>query len=283
MLQSHEIDELLVVDDGSTDDTVSIIKSVWKSRSRIILGPEMGLGAALSLGVREAENEFIARSDQDDVSSPRRIEKQLKHLLSNPNHVAVGSAAKIYRKGRLSGIWVPPTCPKQVSRALTIMNPLIHSSVMFRRDSVVEAGNYRTFFGGAYPEDFDLWIRLNRMGEISNLRSPLVTYLIHERSMSRVLSHEIAEASVKLAIEETHRVLLGRPLSAHTEMVISWINGFSNFSSDISLQDLRQVTRMVGSAPIYGEAKNYFPSGLLRRLQIRLIRQKFNDVATCNK
>lgn len=273
--QSHEIDELLVIDDGSTDSSLSIIRSLWKTKIRVVQGPQIGLGAALRLGVEEAENSYIARSDQDDISSRKRIEKQIQHLIANPHHTAVGSSAKIVRQGRPPGIWIPPSNPKQVARALSVLNPLVHSSIMFRKEAVIGVGNYQAPIGGAYPEDYDLWLRLNRLGGIANLRQPLVSYQVHEGSMSRVMRVDIAEASVKLALSETLRVLEGIPLGERFEEVISWINGGVSSPGKIKMSDLKHLTRLVGTAPFHKDSKNYFPRGILLRLQTRLLREKF--------
>jgi hypothetical protein len=95
-----------------------------------------------------------------------------------------------------------------------------------------------------------------------------------------MMRSEIAEASAKLALEETLRVLKESAVSKRSETVISWINGVAISARRIKMSDLEELTRLVGAAPIYNDSKSLFPRGIRVRLQTRLLREKFKHHTT---
>src|SRR5688572_20456536 len=86
--------ELLIIDDGSTDDTVRIIKSFTDPRVRLIRQKHAGIAAALNRGLQEAEGEYIARFDADDICLPGRLCRQVDFLESHPDYVICGGEAE---------------------------------------------------------------------------------------------------------------------------------------------------------------------------------------------
>ena len=178
--------ELLVIDDGSTDNSIDIIKQSNLQHIRIILGPQQGLAKALALGVNESKTEIIFRQDQDDISLPSRFQLQYNFLEENKDHVAVGSnATKIDEKGNKKGVIKSPNNSKAIKMYFNLSNPLVHSSMAFRKSVVLAAGNYWSPSSDPFPEDFHLWSRLIKKGQIANIPSILVLYRIHNESLSQ--------------------------------------------------------------------------------------------------
>ena len=193
--------ELLVIDDGSTDNGIEIIKQSNLQHIRVIPGPQQGLAKALALGVNEAKTEIIFRQDQDDISLPSRFQLQYNFLEENKDHAAVGSnATKIDEKGKKKGVIKSPNKSKAIEMYFNLSNPLVHSSMAFRKSAVFAAGNYWSPSSDPFPEDFHLWSRLIKKGEIANLPSILIMYRIHDKSLSQ--QYAIILLKVALTITE---------------------------------------------------------------------------------
>ena len=172
--------ELVVVDDGSTDDTPRILAEFAQrdSRIRVIRQEPLGLVVALNRGLAEARGALLARLDADDVARPQRLEQQVSHFSRHPEAGLLGSwAERIDDAGRPKGLLKPETEPARLGRTLMRANPFVHSSVMFRTELARRLGGYRPAFRAA--EDYDLWLRLAENATIANLPEVLIQYRWH--------------------------------------------------------------------------------------------------------
>jgi glycosyltransferase involved in cell wall biosynthesis len=133
-----------------------------------------GIVSALNIGLQISEAEFVARIDSDDIMEPARIQKQLDFLASNPYCVCVGSNIEIFGGNFGYKIKKYPTSHKKIIKQLLYQNAMAHPSVMFRRKAVLDAGSYRPFFEGS--EDYDLWFRLSKIGQLNNIDNSLTRY-----------------------------------------------------------------------------------------------------------
>jgi hypothetical protein len=119
---------------------------------------------------------LIACTDADDTSLPERIAKQVATMSDDTGLVALGCVPHIVdQNDELLPDWYYPTSDAEIRWRTNWQCSLSASSVMFRRDAVLAAGNYRTLRG----EDLDLWMRLSRMGRIESLPEKLVRYRRH--------------------------------------------------------------------------------------------------------
>ena len=191
--------ELLVVDDGSTDASRAILADFARrdGRIRVILQPREGLTAALNRGLAAARGPLFARLDSDDIAKPTRLEAQVRFLADHPRVGLVGSwALQIDGAGRPRGRRTPETSQAALSPSLERTNPFVHSSIVARTALLRDLGGYLGAFEAA--EDYDLWLRLAEVAEIANLPEFLVSYRMHEGSVSRRKSLRQA-FSVRLA------------------------------------------------------------------------------------
>lgn len=183
--QTHKDFEFLIVDDGSTDGTLPIIKSYAQEDGRIKITshPNMGIVASLNEALDLASNEWIVRMDADDVMMPHRVERQIAFIKENPE-VTVASTLLHYvdENGRFIG--KSPRSPligragverfiqANKSKGKTDLEALpavgfphfmvTHATVIMRRSVIREVGGYRAEFCPA--EDFDLWNRVIERG-----------------------------------------------------------------------------------------------------------------------
>ena len=177
--------ELLVVDDGSTDGSLEVARSYRDPRVRVVAnGRNLGLTASLNLGLREARSPLIARQDADDLSAPDRLARQADMMARRPELVLVGTQADVIdARGRHSGSLARSCEHDSIRWELLFDNAFVHSSVMFRRQVVLdEAGGYDEGF--RYCQDFALWSRLVRTHQVANVDRVLVRCRAHGGSMT---------------------------------------------------------------------------------------------------
>ena len=166
--------ELIVVDDGSTDDTPLLLAWVRDPRLVVERQAHTGLTRALGRALARARAPLVARLDADDVAHPDRLERQRAFLAAHPEVGLLGTAARVVDEaGREVGTIQPPEDDTTIRRALIRRNPFVHSSIMARRALVAQAGGYDPDFPVA--QDYDLWLRLGQLTRMANLPEALVT------------------------------------------------------------------------------------------------------------
>lgn len=175
--------ELLVIDDGSTDDTAAIVGNCGDPRVRLLRHERnCGLVATLNEGLREAGAPLVARQDADDLSRRDRLSRQVDYLRTHPGDLAVGSEADLIDEdGRSRGALRLPRTREQLRWDLCFRNPVPHSSVILRRREILE--DYGGYPESAASEDYDLWSRLAAAGRFGLIARRLVSYRIHSSSI----------------------------------------------------------------------------------------------------
>jgi glycosyltransferase involved in cell wall biosynthesis len=180
--------ELLVLDDNSSDGSKQVALQ-WAGRDpRIrVLDPDGpgGLASRLNQAVKEARGEFIARMDADDVAYPRRLERQLEYLETDPATDLVGASMLVFGdQGEVRGVrWAPPTHQGICSRPSGSL-PLFHPT-WFGRAEWFRRHGYRT--SARRCEDQELLLRARRTSRFANLTDPLLGYRENHLPLRSVL------------------------------------------------------------------------------------------------
>jgi len=188
--------ELIVINDGSTDDTFDLIKSFNDPRI-ILIENETNIGIIQSSnkGLKLARGQYIALMDSDDISMPRRLEKQAYFLDTNHDIAACGSWARIF--GSVFGVAKTLTDSEELAATFVFENMVINSSAMVRRDVLErEKLKYRDEFPHAH--DYDLWARLSLSYKLYNLDEVLVKYRVHQSQDSQKSAKLQRESALRI-------------------------------------------------------------------------------------
>lgn len=192
-------DEILIVNDGSTDGSNLEIEKYKKLDSRIIVHnrEHRGLVDSLNYGIRMAKHEFIARVDVDDTYTIDRISEQVKFLANNPDISAVFSDYRMQNSsGEKLGLFPSAIFPELTAFSLINSQRTAHPSVMYRKTAVLAAGCYKQ---EDFPaEDLALWIRLTEKGNIASLPKVLLNYTVHNAGITQSKQTAMRAKSIHL-------------------------------------------------------------------------------------
>jgi len=163
--------ELVIVDDGSTDTTPDVLRSLAArdDRVRLIFAPHRGIIHALNAGIAACDAELVARMDADDISHPRRLALQARLMENQPEVSVCSSLVRMFpRESLLGGLvsyeqWLNALLSHDdMARDIFVESPIAHPSVMFRRREFIDLGGYRD---RGWAEDYDLWLRYHAAGK----------------------------------------------------------------------------------------------------------------------
>lgn len=176
--------ELVIVNDGSTDDTVSIINSFKDERIVLINQENAGIANALNTGLKHAKAPYIARFDADDICHPQRLEKQVAFLNDNPEYILVGSDLDyILENGDfLFHFRCIAHTHEEIANKLYYYCPFAHPAVMYRKESICQAGGYSV--DAHNFEDYFLWAKIAHAGKFHNIPEPLLLYRLNPSSVT---------------------------------------------------------------------------------------------------
>ncbi|MBO9732627.1 MAG: glycosyltransferase family 2 protein [Chitinophaga sp.] len=200
--QSFTNFELLIINDGSTDRTLEIIRKFTDPRIRLVHNDgNKGLTFTRNRGIEEAKGQYIAILDCDDIAMPDRLKAQISFLDSNPDiALCGGQAITIDESGKETGNLNVIAGDKNISPELVFHNTFINSSLIIKRSAMLEAGGYRDF---SPAEDYELSYRIALRHPVANLKEVLVAYRLHNNNISKVQREKIINAELRI-IENIH-------------------------------------------------------------------------------
>jgi glycosyltransferase involved in cell wall biosynthesis len=200
LAQSYGDFEFIIINDGSTDNSLRIIKSFSDPRIVLLDQENQGLARSLNNGLRVAQGKFIARMDADDVAYVDRFDIQLKYLDLNPAVKLVGSAIEIIDKDGNSVCIDPPYTGSSFLKKFIkkLGNPFKHPTVIFDREVAIALGGYDEKIE-KYFEDYFLWSKIAAKNDIEILKNVLLKYRITPGSiMSSVKNKEFSEFMIMI-------------------------------------------------------------------------------------
>jgi len=275
LAQNFQHFELILINDGSTDQTATIIKQYNDRRIRAYHHQKrQGLVPTLNEGIKRSNGTLIARIDADDVWHPEKLTKQLSFLRTHPAVGLCGSSyVQIDECGNVLAEIDLPTDPEDIFYTLLYRNCIVHSSVVFRKEIFDRVGPYDLRW--RHIEDYDLWLKFAKESQIAILSDHLVSYRMH------------ADAISDKYYQEQQRSCLKRGKEAHAFFGFEFHQGvatalkensffFPNENSFLSnLQAFHESIRV--RSPSYFDAKaiSRFLDGKLAQVSGELNKYKF--------
>ncbi len=176
---------VLVVDGQISNESEQVLNEYKDSLDILRLEKNSGLGIALQQGLLKCKYPLVARMDSDDISLPNRFELQLKEFENNPNLTIVGGYIQEFdsQTNEKTSIRKVPLENAQIKKYIKTRSPFNHPSVMFKKEDVLNAGNYQTFY---QMEDYYLWARLVKANyQMKNIPEILLNFRTDKNMFSR--------------------------------------------------------------------------------------------------
>ncbi len=240
--QTYTNFEFIIVNDGSTDSSEQIIKSIKDERIKYhFLKEQQGIVAALNFGLGLAQGDFIARMDADDISLKHRLEKQVAMMLNNPE-IGILGTQYIGINGRSRAL---PILHDDIVWHTLNASSFVHPSVMFRGDFVRKYKiTYTSTF--QFAEDLAMWVECFSKTRLANLNEPLIKYRYHNGTHKKnletvaLLNTEIKQELIKQLLPTLsllQRLTLANYLNRHVKQAysINWFKQLLVFFDEVLL------------------------------------------------
>ena len=231
--QTHQNYELLIIDDYSNDNSVQIIQSFSSEKIKLIQNDRnLGQSATLNKGLKLSTGVYIARLDQDDLASHRRLEKQVDYLSKYECSVLGTWAHKINSNSEVIGCIQHPTTQKSICNALGTEPSVSHSSVMMKKEDILSIGGYSEKFKIAM--DWHLWVRVIKNGyKINNISDCLTSVRFHDLQTTQSEKAQKALIHERLIILNDSKSLINS--KANYNANLGWIYYYEFL---LSIQDI---------------------------------------------
>lgn len=202
-----------------------LCKQLLTINFRIVDAGKTNLVKALNYGLEYCQHELIARMDQDDLMGPDRLILQRNFMELNPDHVLVGGSvivinqdgSPIYTQSYLSN-------SEDIAKNLKSGNCFAHPAVMYRKSSLARVGGYSELF--PYAEDFDLFVRLSKVGKLANLSQVVLKYRLSQFQVSsKHRQAQIVSTKAIIIAQEVRALALEKefPLPDTPLLLADWI------------------------------------------------------------
>ncbi len=226
--------EIIVVDDGSTDDSSEVVKSIKDPRLQIFSQSNSGVERSRNFGFSKSVGSFIVFLDADDLMSSNRLRKQIDLFNATKDLVLVGTWASIIdHSGNIIGSIRPPTSNAALQLGHLFRNQFVSSSVMIKRSAFEKNGVFNETRGDRFAEDYDLWLRLAKKGQVSNIPEKLTAYRRLNASRSQSSDRSLLESARDISAEWLHLNTRRFESVASARSFVMSINGLDDLSPSV--------------------------------------------------
>lgn len=229
---------VLFVADRVPVESIEKIARDFSFYFEVVSAPSEGIVAALNLGISRVETEYIARMDADDLMLPNRLQSQIEEFERSDQLVGIGGGMILFQNEdhELRRVYFPRS-GLIISKLLLYKNLFSHPTMMLKTSAVREVGMYRN----TKSEDWDLWNRLIEIGEMTNLKIPLIKYRLHPYQISQTNPTIEPEISVLIQFSKWMRKRGFRDFPDVDETPADWISGSQ--SRQISKRKVHSLLR----------------------------------------
>jgi len=292
LAQSYSRWEMIIVDDGSTDNTWQVLQQYRDPRIKCVKQENTGVATAKNRAVQQSKGKYLAILDGDDLWLPQKLEQQVDFLEKNEDYVAVGGYADMIDfEGTYIYTEKKPISDTEIRRQQEFRNPWTHSSVMMTRRAFDQVGGYYEPIK-QYIVDYMIMFQLSSVGKVYQLPTEVVQYRIVPTALSAKQNSKEFDAIAHRAIRkgimpredmERMRAIKAREKSTpdfkksmyHLYLGRSYL--FHNYQRDKALQHLRKAIQYNPGLQI---ARAYwFMSAFLPRFLVRFIYNTLSPIA----
>jgi glycosyltransferase involved in cell wall biosynthesis len=244
--QTYKNFEFLIIDDGSTDNSVKIINEYDDSRIRLIHNTEnIGLIETLNKGISLATGTYIARMDCDDISLPERLEKQVRYMEQHPDIGVCGTALKLIDQ---NVEWHFAMDHDFLKCKLLFTNNIAHPTVMIRK-KVLENIKYEKY---EHAEDYHLWVTLSDKTKLANLPEVLLKYRQHPNQISNKFYRKQQATASRIMLKQINKLNI-TPTDLEFSIHLRLLSNKKVQSSDMAKQWCKKILEKNSEIKIYNQ------------------------------
>lgn len=204
LCQSYKNFEFIIINDGSTDKSLNIIKSYKNKRIKLINHKtNKGLIFSLNEGIKIAKGKYIVRMDADDISLKNRIRIQTKYMESHPKIGICGTWIETFGSG--SSIWETSKNSDYIKTRMLMESSIAHPSVIIRKNALLDNNLfYRKDY--IHAEDYDLWVRAADIFPVTNIQQTLLRYRVHKDQIGKLHKTRQNVSSMKVRTNQLNKL-----------------------------------------------------------------------------
>lgn len=252
--QTYTDFELLILDDGSNDNSSSIARAYAKKDARLQLHQQSqsGLAATLNRGIDLAQGKYVVRMDADDISLPGRFAAQTKFMDTNPSVGICGTSVQTFGYGQ-SELWKYPVNDELIRCTLLFQTPFAHPSVMIRK-SVLDQHHLRYDTRFARAQDYALWITLSEYCAMANLPDVLLKYRRHHAQVT-----ETDRGTQLVAVQNARRMIFTQLGINPTEAMLNIHESISELTLEPNMREIEQAEEWLTRLLMQNELHARYP------------------------
>ncbi len=235
--QTYKNYELIIINDGSTDNSRKIIEGYSDKRIKIINKDNSGLIDSLNIAISLASGDWIARMDADDISYSNRLETQIRYF--HEDVAVIGSQANIIDQND-NILTKTKFCINNDNIILQLIKKrpcIIHPSTIINKSKLIKIGGYDPKMKVA--EDYDLWLRISKIGKLVNVNTPLLALRKHDSNISKVnLEKAIINSFISLTYyfrSESFQIITQNEYNYLKEKLVPHLTTICRISKDFEL------------------------------------------------
>ena len=263
--QSFRDFEFIIVNDGSSDNTVKCIRSYSDSRIKLVdFEVNKGDFIARNAGIDEAKGKYICVMDSDDISLSHRLQTQFNFMENNPDIGASGAFAKFLGTDKF---WTKPTSYDELRIAFLKDNCTIHPTMIIKRQ-ILNKFNFRYLPEFGYADDYDIVARLLAVTKVINIPKTLINYRLHEAQITQKYRLEQSNFADKIRINQIHNFGI-RPTHFEEQIHLSLVKGQiieTNFTH-------REYLAWANKLVFYNTKREFYKNDLLLNFLRKCLKQ----------